>query len=75
MLANLFLFYFILLAAPKRKTKLTNKKKRTLAGTPQHLWPITASPDTNKKDKKQEILKNTAIQEKLQLHTVSKLLD
>ena len=67
MLENLFLFYFILLAAPKRKT---NKQTEiTLAGTPQQLWPITASPDTNKK--KQEILKNTAIQEKLQLHTTS----
>ena len=37
-----------------------------MAGTPQQPWPIRAAPDTNKKNKnKQEILKNTAIQEKL----------
>ena len=35
----------ILLFSPK-----TNKQtERTLAGTPQQLWPITAGPDTNKK--------------------------
>ena len=42
-----------------------------MAGIPQQLWPITAGPDTNLKEKKQEILKNTAIQEKLQLYTTS----
>ena len=48
------LFYFISLTSPKNK-------QRTLAGTPQQLWPITAGPDTNEKMKtrKQEILKKT----------------
>ena len=50
--------------------KKNKQTERTLAGTPQQLWPITAGPDTNLK-KGQEILKNTAIQEKLQLHTTS----
>ena len=45
----MILFYlFILLASPRKKT---NKQKKTLAGTPQQLWPITAGPDTNKKNK------------------------
>ena len=39
--------FFVLLAAPKKK-----QTERTLAGTPQQLWPITAGPDTNKKRKK-----------------------
>ena len=39
--------FFVLLASPKKK-----KTERTLAGTPQQLWPITAGPDTNKKNKK-----------------------
>ena len=65
-----WLFHFILWASPKNKQ--TNKQtKRALAGTPQQLWPITAAPDTKKKKQKQEILKSTAIQEKLQLHTTS----
>ena len=35
--------------------KQTNKQtERTLAGTPQQLWPITAGPDTNKKNKKKK---------------------
>ena len=38
--------FFVLLAAPKKK-----QTERTLAGTPQQLWPITAGPDTNKKNK------------------------
>ena len=58
-------FFFVLLASPKKK-----QTERTLAGTPQQLWPITAGPDTNTKNKR-EILKDTAIQEKLQLHTTS----
>ena len=48
------IFYFFLLASPKKKntSKQTNKQtERTLAGTPQQLWPITAGPDTNKKNK------------------------
>ena len=65
-MSQVFLFYFILLASPKKANKQT---ERTLAGTPQQLWSITAGPDTNKKNKKREIpvLKNTVIQEKLQL--------
>ena len=60
------LSYFILLALRKKKNKQTNR--RMLAGTLQQLWPIiTVGPDTNKKNNK----KNTAIQEKLPLHTTS----
>ena len=36
-----YFIYFILLASPRKKT---NKQKKTLAGTPQQLWPITAGP-------------------------------
>ena len=32
--------------------KRLEQAKRTLAGTPQPLWPITAGPDTTKKNKK-----------------------
>ena len=44
MLEERALCLFILLASPKKKTnKQTNKQtERTLAGTPQQLWPITA---------------------------------
>ena len=42
-----FIFYFISFA---KNNKQTNKQTyRTLAWTPQQLWPITAGPDTNKK--------------------------
>ena len=48
-------YYFVSFAK-----KYTNKQtERTLTGTPQLLWPITAGQDTC--IKKQEILKNTAI--------------
>ena len=63
-----FLLLLLLLASPKKQTN--KRTERTLAGTPQQLWPITAGPDTKKK-RKQEILKSTAIQEKVQLHTTS----
>ena len=66
-----FLFYFLFLIisfAKKQTNKQTNKQKERWQGhRPQQLWPITAGPDTNKK--RQEVLKNTAIQEKPQLHT------
>ena len=43
MLEERALCLFILLASPKKKNKQTNKQtERTLAGTPQQLWPITA---------------------------------
>ena len=55
------------------KYKQTNKQtERTLAGTPQQLWPITAGPDTNKKG--QDLFKNTVIQKKTTA-TYNKLLD
>ena len=48
-------YYFVSFAK-----KYTNKQtERTLTGTPQLMWPITAGQDTC--IKKQEILKNTAI--------------
>ena len=44
------IFYFILFASPKKTNKQTNRQtERTLAGTPQQLWPITAGLHTNKK--------------------------
>ena len=33
---------FILLASPKKTNTNKKKKERTLAWTPQQLWPITA---------------------------------
>ena len=38
-----YLFYFISLASPKKQTN--RQTERTLAGTPQQLWPITAGPE------------------------------
>ena len=67
---SLSVLFFISFAKKKQTNKQT---ERTLAGTPQQLWPITAGPDTNKKNLKKEILKNKVIQEKLQLHTTSYL--
>ena len=49
LLAPYFIFIFILLASPKKKTQTNRQTERTLAGTPQQLWPITAGPDTNLK--------------------------
>ena len=46
-LAPYFIFIFILLASPKKKTQTNRQTERTLAGTPQQLWPITVGPDTN----------------------------
>ena len=63
-------WYFLLASPKKEQTNKQNKQTEgTLTGTPQQLWPITAGPDTN--HERQEILKNTAIQEKLQLYTTS----
>ena len=47
-LAPYFIFIFILLASPI-KTKTNRQTERTLAGTLQQLWPITAGPYTNLK--------------------------
>ena len=59
--------FFLLLASPKNK-----QTERTLAGTPQQLWPITAGPDTNKK--KPRNLKRHSDTRKTTA-TYSKLLD
>ena len=55
------IFYFFLVASPKKKKhKQTNKQtERTLAGTPQQLWPITLGQDTNKKIKARNIRKHS----------------
>ena len=48
-------FYFILFLFYKlhQKNKQTNKQtERTLAGTPQQMWPITADLDAKKSKKK-----------------------
>ena len=44
-----FYLFFILLASPKKKRN--KQTERTLAGTPQELWPITAGPDTSERKK------------------------
>ena len=44
----LVLFYFISFA----KKQTNRQTERTLAGTPQQLWPITAGPDTKKNKNK-----------------------
>ena len=64
-----YLFYFISFA--KKKNKQTEK---TLAGTPQQLWPITAGPDTNKKNKKTRNIKKHSDTRKTTA-TCNKLLD
>ena len=46
-----FLF-FILLASPKKNNQTNKQTERTLAGTLQQLWPITAGPDTKKNKNK-----------------------
>ena len=44
-ISGILLFYFISFA---KKKKQTNKQtERTLAGTPQQLWPVTVGLDTN----------------------------
>ena len=56
------IFIIFLLASPKKKKKhkQTNKQtERTLAGTPQQLWPITLGQDTNKKIKARNIRKHS----------------
>ena len=56
-----FIFFFILLDSPKKSNKQINKtnkqRERTLAGIPQQVWPITAGPDTNLKEKKTRNIK------------------
>ena len=65
------LFYFIISFA-----KTNKQTERKLAGTPQRLWPITAGPDAKKIIiKKQEILKNTAIQDQRLLGASSMMMN
>ena len=52
------MFFYQLRQKKKKKPKQTNKQtERTLAGTPQQLWPITLDQDTNKKGKRRNIKK------------------
>ena len=68
----LVLFYFI---SFKQTNKQTNRQtERTLAGTPQQLWPITAGPDTNKKKIKTGNIKKHSDTRKTTA-TYNKLLD
>ena len=70
----LVLFYFISFAK-KQTNKQTNRQtERTLAGTPQQLWPITAGPDTNKKKIKTRNIKKHSDTRKTTA-TYNKLLD
>ena len=61
--------FFLIIIISFAKKQTNKQTERTLAGTPQQLWPITA--DTKRKRK--QILKSTAMQEKVQLHTTSYL--
>ena len=63
-----FVFVFFCFISFAKKNRQT---ERTLAGTPQLLWPITAGPDTNKK--RQEILKDSDTRKATA--TYNKLLD
>ena len=56
---TIILFYFISFAKKKTNKQTSKQTERTLTGTPQQLWPITAGPDTNKKNNSKKI--NTAI--------------
>ena len=60
-ISGIFYFSFISFAKKnKKKHKQTNKQtERTLAGTPQQLWPITLGQDTNKKIKARNIRKHS----------------
>ena len=70
------IFYFFLLASPKKKntSKQTNKQKERWQGHRNSCGQLQWVKILIKKSK-QEILENTAIQEKLQLRTYNKLLD
>ena len=58
-ISGIFYFFFISFAQ-KKKHKQTNKQtERTLAGTPQQLWPITLGQDTNEKIKARNIRKHS----------------
>ena len=63
------------LTSPKQnKTEKTNKQtERTLAGTPQQLWPITAGWILIKKIKTRKIKKHSDIRKTTA--TYNKLLD
>ena len=52
----ILLFYFINFAPKKQTNKQT---ERTLARTPQQLWPITMGPETNKKIKTRNAKKHS----------------
>ena len=70
------IFIFFLLASPKKKntSKQTNKQKERWEGHRNSCGQLHWVKILIKKSK-QEILENTAIQEKLQLRTYNKLLD
>ena len=67
-----FLFFIYYLSQKNTKTK--KQTERTLAGTPQQLWPITAGPDTNKKKIKTRNIKKHSDTRKTTA-TYNKLLD
>ena len=56
-ISAILLFYLINFAPPKKQTN--KQTERTLAGTPQQLWPITVGPETNKKIKTRNIKKHS----------------
>ena len=65
---------FILFYQLQTNKQTDRQTERTLAGTPQQLWPITAGPDTNKKKIKTRNIKKHSDTRKTTA-TYNKLLD
>ena len=69
-ISGIFYFFFISFAQKKNTSKQTNKQKERWQGHRNSCGQLHWVKILIKKSK-QEILENTAIQEKLQLHTTS----
>ena len=69
---NRYIFFSFFISFAKKKTN--KQTERTLGGTPQQLWPITAGPDTNKKKIKTRNIKKHSDTRKTTA-TYNKLLD
>ena len=68
----IFIYFFFLLASPKKK-QTDRQTERTLAETPQQLWPITAGRILIKKINTRKIKKHSDIRKTTA--TYNKLLD
>ena len=67
------LFYFYFISFAKKKNKQTNRKKECWQGHRNCCGQLQRAQILIKKIKKKKKLKNSAIQEKVQLHTTSYL--